>query len=98
VTAGPFIEFGNAWYSAGAIRRIYPDRIFIAGEMWPSADRLGDEVHGQESATSAGAGAGRATAGEARGVNFPRTKARACARYRGCPHPKGQLGTSSQDR
>jgi integrase len=27
------IEFGNAWYSAGAIRRIYPDRIFIAGEM-----------------------------------------------------------------
>ena len=33
VTSGPFIEFGNAWYSAGAIRRIYPDRMFIAGEM-----------------------------------------------------------------
>ena len=33
VTAGPFIEFWNAWYSAGAIRRIYPDGIFIAGEM-----------------------------------------------------------------
>ena len=31
--SGPFIEFGNAWYSAGAIRRIYPDRMFIAGEM-----------------------------------------------------------------
>jgi hypothetical protein len=26
--SGPFIEFGNAWYSAGAIRRIYPDRMF----------------------------------------------------------------------
>jgi hypothetical protein len=33
VTSGPFVEFANAWYSAGAIRRIYPDRIFIAGEM-----------------------------------------------------------------
>jgi hypothetical protein len=33
VIAGPFIEFGNAWYSAGAIRRIYPDRVFIAGTM-----------------------------------------------------------------
>jgi hypothetical protein len=33
VTSGPFVEFLNAWYSAGAIHRIYPDRIFIAGEM-----------------------------------------------------------------
>jgi hypothetical protein len=33
IIAGPFVEFGNAWYSAGAIRRIYPDRMFIAGEM-----------------------------------------------------------------
>jgi hypothetical protein len=33
VIAGPFIEFGNAWYSAGAIRRIYPDQVFIAGTM-----------------------------------------------------------------
>jgi hypothetical protein len=33
VISGPYIEFGNAWYSAGAIRRIYPDRVFIAGEM-----------------------------------------------------------------
>jgi hypothetical protein len=33
VTSGPFVEFANAWYSAGAIHRIYPDRIFIAGEI-----------------------------------------------------------------
>ena len=33
VTGGPFVEFANAWYSAGAIRRCYPDQIFIAGEM-----------------------------------------------------------------
>ena len=33
VTAGPFVDFLNAWYSAGAIRRCYPDQIFIAGEM-----------------------------------------------------------------
>jgi hypothetical protein len=37
VTSGPFVEFANAWYSAGAIRRIYPDRIFIAGEMCSDA-------------------------------------------------------------
>jgi hypothetical protein len=37
VIAGPFLEFGNAWYSAGAIRRIYPDRVFIAGEMCSGA-------------------------------------------------------------
>ena len=33
VTAAPFVDFLNAWYSAGAIRRCYPDQIFIAGEM-----------------------------------------------------------------
>ena len=33
VIAGPFVEFLNAWYSAGANRRIYPDRIFIAGDL-----------------------------------------------------------------
>lgn len=33
VTSGPFAALGDAWYSAGAIRRIYPDRMFIAGEM-----------------------------------------------------------------
>jgi hypothetical protein len=33
VTAGPFVDFLNAWYSAGAIRRCYPDQIFIAGAM-----------------------------------------------------------------
>jgi hypothetical protein len=37
VTSGPFVEFLNAWYSAGAIHRIYPDRIFIAGEMCSAA-------------------------------------------------------------
>ncbi len=37
VTAGPFVDFGEAWYAAGAIRRVYPDRVFIAGEMCSAA-------------------------------------------------------------
>jgi hypothetical protein len=35
VTGGPFVGFLDAWYSAGAIHRIYPDQIFIAGEIHP---------------------------------------------------------------
>jgi hypothetical protein len=33
VTSGPFVDFLAAWYSAGAIHRIYPDCIFIAGDI-----------------------------------------------------------------
>ena len=31
------LEFGNAWYSAGAIRRIYPDRVFISA-AWSGSE------------------------------------------------------------
>ena len=33
IVAGPFVDFTTAWYSAGAIRRIYQNQIYIAGEF-----------------------------------------------------------------
>ena len=33
VISGPYVDFAIAWYSTGAIRRIYPTQMFVAGEL-----------------------------------------------------------------